>query len=361
MLSKIRKTKLKSYFIVCSIFCVVYIGIFKTSFYESTASVTIKNLDEGSTASTLLGLVSGQSNNSTQDAMTLQEYLKSYEVYDKLDKKFDLTNYYKSDLDFLQKMYWFNSYEDYVILYNNHLNIVFDSISNISTISFLHKDNQKAKEIVEFLIAEAELKLNDYNKQSAAKQLSFVENETKTQKEALEHSIKELLIYQDLEKTIDPNTQAQTNTGLLSSLKIKLVESKATLEKISKYLTNNSFEIIDLKREILEIENSIKQLEKEQSGNEDKTLNKSIFEFEKLKSQVEFNTELYKQALLQLQSSQIEVNKDNKILQILVNPNLAQSYTEPKKIREIFTVLLVLGLIFGILSMIDAIIKDHRE
>lgn len=362
MLSKIKRIKFKSYFIVLLVLSIIYVGFLKSSFYQSTASITIKNLDDSSAPSTLLGLVSGQTNNSTQDAMTLQEYLKSYEVYDKLDKQFDLSTYYNSfDLDLLQRMYGFNYYEDYVELYNKHLNIVYDTTSNITTISFLHVDNKKAQEIVKFLINEAEVKLNEYNRKTAQKQLAFVESETLKQKNILDESIKVLENYQDTKKTLDPTNQAQTNTELLSQLKVKLVENKARLEKISKYLTNNSFEIVDLKREINEIEASISELKKEQSGTEKTKLNSSIFEFEKIKREVELNTELYKQALLQLQSSKLEVNKDNKTLQVLVEPNLAQSYSESKRIRELITVLLVLSLLYGILSMINAIIKDHRE
>lgn len=362
MLPKIKRIKFKSYFIVLLVLSIIYVGFLKTSFYQSTASITIKNLDDTSSTSTLLGLVSGESNNSTQDAMTLQEYLKSYEVYDKLDKKFDLSTYYNSfDLDILQRMYGFNYYEDYVELYNKHLNIIYDTTSNITTISFLHIDNKKAQEIVEFLINEAESKLNEYNRKTAQKQLAFVENETLKQKIVLDESIIELEKYQDTKKTLDPSIQAQTNTELLGQLKAKLIENKAKLEKISKYLTDSSFEIVDLKREISQIENSIKDLKKEQSGTGKTKLNTAIFEFEKIKRQVELNTELYKQALLQLQSSKLEVNKDNKTLQVLVKPNLAQSYSEPKRIRELITVVLVLSLLFGIISMITAIVKDHRE
>jgi capsular polysaccharide transport system permease protein len=341
---------------------VVYVSFIKTSFYESTAKITIKNIDKSAGTSSLIGLVSGETSSSTEDAMILQEYLKSYEVYDKLDKKFNLSAYYNSnDIDLLQRMYSYNPYEDYLLLYNKQLKMIYDSTSNIISISFLHIDANKAQEIVHFLISEAEHKLNEYNKRTASKQLLFVINETDKQKEILEESIKELSKYQDVERTINPNTQVETNVSLLSSLKGKLVESKANLEKISKYLTDTSFEIIDLKREISEIESSINQIQKEQSGTGHKTLNKSIFEFEKLKAQVDLNTELYKQALLQLQTSKVEANKENKTLQVLVNASIGQSYSEPKRFRELVTVIIVLSLLYGIISMLNAIIKDHRE
>jgi len=363
LLSKVKSVKFKIVFIVLLVFSIIYVGLIKTSFFQSSAVITIKNLDDTSTTSSLLGLVSGQSNDSTQDAMILQEYLKSYEVYDKLDKQFDLNTYYSSfDLDFLQKMYSFNSYEEYVELYNKHLGIIYDETSNITTISFLHVDAKKAQEIVNFLINEAEYKLNEYNKQTASKQLYFIKKETAKQKEVLEKSIKNLAKYQDTQNTLDPNSQANTNTTILSELKGRLVENTAKLQKLSKYLTNSSFEIIDLKREISQIKNSINQIKKEQSGRgSNTTLNKTIFEFEKIKAEVDLNTELYKQALLQLQSAKIDVNKENKTLQVLVNPNFAQSYSEPKRFRELVTVILVLSLLYGILSMISAIIKDHRE
>jgi capsular polysaccharide transport system permease protein len=362
LLSKIKKSRLRVLFLIILISSVIYIGLIKTSFYQSSASVLIKNMDENSQTTSLLGMIGGNVQNTTQDAMILQEYLKSYDVYKKVNNTFNLEEYYNSnDLDFIQRLYDFNSQEDYLELYNNHLLIVYDQTSNISKLSFLHVDNVKAKKIVNFLIKEAESRLNFYNKQSANKQLVFIQDETKKQKIMMEDSILELEKYQNTQRVIDPNTQVETNIAILSSLKAKLIEAQAKFEKLNKYLTNSSFEIVDLKREISQIKKSIKKIKQEQSGKNKKTLNKTIFEYETIKAKVELNQELYKQALLQLQSSKIEVIKENKNLQIIVSANTASSYSEPKKFRELITVILVLSLIYGILSMIIAIVKDHRE
>lgn len=362
MLSKIKKNKIRNIFLIFGLVSVFYISFVKSSLYESTAVVTIKNLGNEVTPTSLLGLVSGQAQNSTNDAFVIQEYLMSHEVFDKLNEKFGMRSYYNSnELDPLQRLYDLNSYEDYLKLYNKHLNIVYDEVSNITKISFLHVDQRKAKEIVDFIVNEAEEKLNEYNKQTINKQLKYLEQETQKQKKLLDKSIKELEEYQDIKNLLNPKDEAQTNISILSSLKSQLLKREAELKKVSKYLTNKSFEIIDLKRDILELKRTISKIKKEQSGSKKETLNKSIFHYERLKAQVDLYSEIYKQSLLQLQASRVELNKDSKILQVLVKSSVADSYTEPKKIRELITLLLVLFIIYGIFNMMLSIIKDHRD
>lgn len=352
----------KKYLIFFIILSSLYVWFVQTEFYKSEAVVAIRNLDGQSPNANFLGLIKAASNDVNLDILTLEEYLRSYEMYDKVNDKFALDKLYNSfALDPLQRLYWFNSYEDYVKTYNKYLQISNEVGSSIVKIGFLHTNSNKAREIVNFLVEQTELKLNEYNRLVAQKKLNYINEETKKNKEILDDSINLLREYQDKSVMIDPNKNANTNESILSTLKGQLVEKKQELAKVSEYLTNNSFEIINLKREIDGIEKSIKKISLEQANKNNNSLNKNIFDFEKLKFQVELNTEIYKQSLAQLQSARLKAVEESKMLQVLVDANTPTSYCEPQKIREIITIICILMLVYGIVFTLKAIIRDHEE
>ncbi len=358
----LRKFKIKYIFILITFLLSIYIVFIKTNLFISSSSILIKNIDGNTIQPSFIGMISGQNSDSVQDAVIVQKYINSYEVFNKIDEKFNLMNHYKSDkVDFFQRMYSWNNYEDFLYFYQKRLKIDFDEQSSILNISFLHTDPFISKEIVNFIINEAENKLNSYNQILANKHLDFIAQETKKNKSLLDESISKLENYQNRYNFIDPSNQAKTSINILSALKLKLVEKLSMLRKLESYQTSESIDIINIKQDIEDLKISIKKLSLDLSGKGPKRINKNIFEYNQLKAKVDLYNELYKQSLLQMQNAKIEVNKKSKVMQVLIEPNVSISYSEPKKFRELITIFLVMSIFYGIISMLIAIIKDHKE
>lgn len=127
-------------------------------------------------------------------------------------------------------------------------------------------------------------------------------------------------------------------------------------------MNEKNFEVIRLKNDIKETQKTLNKMKQKLASKDNKkSLNLYIFEFDRLKSMVELNTELYKQSLLQLEQIKAEINKNSKMLLVLTKPYIPQGYKYPEKLKDIITLLLILGLLYGIISLIEAIIKDHID
>ena len=317
-----------------------YVLFLQTHLFESTSSILIKNISREVQTPTLLSMISGDSGGSAQDAMVVKAYLSSAEAFNKLDKEFGLSEHYSSSSqDFLQRNYSWNTSEDYLSLFNKRIILNFDDISSIMTIGFLHTNPITAQKITSFLINEAEGQLNKYNALLAKKHLDF------------------LTRYKDLDFLFKSNPNIKE---ALSNEKFELLKRQDKLDSISQYQTEQSYEVIKLKQEIRFSEGLINKLTKQiDNGNLDKS-SKNIFEYSQLKTKVEMHQELYKQTLLQVQSAKVEIYKQSKVMLIITQPTLAYNYSHPQKLRAIFTIFLVLGLLYGILRLIINIIKDHQ-
>jgi len=335
---KIKNIQL--FFITLIAFASFYVLFLQTHLFESSSSILIKNISREAQTPTLLSMISGDSGGNAQDAMVVKAYLSSAEAFNKIDKEFELAKHYSSSSqDFLQRLYSWNTSEDYLSLFNERIILNFDDISSIMTVGFLHTDPVIAQKVTSFLINEAEEQLNKYNALLAKKHLDF------------------LMRYKDLDFLFksSPNIKEA-----LSSEKYELLKKKDKLHSISQYQTEQSYEVKKLKQEISFSESLISKLTKQIDGGKSEQSNKNIFEYSQLKTKVEMHQELYKQTLLQVQSAKVEIYKQSKVMLIITQPTLAHNHSQPRKLRSIFTILLVLGLLYGILRLIINIIKDHQ-
>jgi len=90
-------------------------------------------------------------------------------------------------------------------------------------------------------------------------------------------------------------------------------------------------------------------------------LNQNVSGFELLKSEVEFNKEKYKQTLIQLEETKASVKQNAKNLIVITKPSRASTYSKPNKFKEILTLLIILGFLYGIIGLILSILKDHKD
>lgn len=364
-MSKALKKFLKMQIFFFSIFVVLnlYYLVIKSELYESRTALLVKDMSSSTPNASLgLSLLGVGASSQVQDSKIVEEYLMSLDIYKRLDEKFGLSEHYKSDkLDFIERLPKDATEEDFLKFYNSRLNVAFDEASSILHIAFSHVEPKKAQEILEFLVFEVEGQINELNRKNAQRKLTFIEQEHLKAKIKMDTSSKTLEEYQNTNLLLDPSSQASATTGVISQLEATLTQKNIEYATMMSYLNEESYELKALKNEIQEIEKSIANQKKELSGTSKDRLNKTMFEYEKLKLQLEFDTEVYKNALLQLETTKIDVSKEAKMLSIISKPNFPDGYTYPDKPKVFITILIVMLLMYGIFSMLNSIIKDHKE
>ena len=361
--AKYSTTKVRLFFLVLFLIVTTYYLGIKSELYESSTALMVRSLNQSSPVSSLGLSFLGMGNSSQlQDSMIVEEYLKSLDMYKQVDAKFALTKHYKSDaIDFVERLSKNATTEEILNVYNKHLIIFYDEKSGILHISFLHVNPKKAQEIVEFLVARVGYEINEFNRIKAQKQLKFVESEYKKSKVKMDKAGQKVEAYQNKHLLIDPTAEATSKGTVIAELEAQLTQKKLLYATKKRYLNSGNFELISLKNQIKELKISIKNAKKKLTGNEKGRLNKIVFAYEQLKMQFKFATEVYKNALLQLETTKVEVAKNDKTLSIIIKPDLPDGYTYPDKPRVFITILILTLLLYGIFSMLGSIIKDHKE
>lgn len=361
--ARYAKFRLRFIFAIVFLLSSFYVLILKSELYESKTALIVRDMSQNTSASSLgLSLLGVGSSSQLQDSKIVEEYLKSLDVYQLVDQKFQLTQHYKSDaIDFVERLPQDATTEDVLEFYNKHLIVYYDETSGILSVTFAHVDPKKAQEILEYLVQNVDYQINEFNRKKALKQLKFVEVEFDKAKTKMENSSALLEAYQNEHLLLDPSAEATSSSGIIAELEGKLTQKKIEYATKKSYLNEDNFELINLQNEIKQITNSIAKTKQTLTGTQSNPLNKVLIEYEKLKMELEFNTEIYKNALIQLETTKIDVAKNAKTLSILSKPNLPDGYTYPNKPKMFITILILTLLMYGIFSMLSQIIKDHKE
>ncbi len=354
---------MRALFLVVFLLLNIYYLAVKPELYESRTSLMVRDLGSSSSSATIgLSILGAGDDSVLKDSMVVQEYLESLDMFLLLDNEHKLKVHYKSgNLDIIERLNADATIEKVLEFYNKRLMIVYDEMSGLLHISFSHTNPDKAQEILKFLVSQVEFSLNEFNRKKAKKHLKFIESEYENSKKNMADSSLILEQYQNKHLLLDPTAEATSSSSIISNLESMLTQKNIAYKTKSAYLNSNNYELKALKSEIKEITASLKNAKKGLAGDGDQNLNKVIFEYNKLKLQHEFDIEIYKNNLLQLETTKIDVIKSAKTLSIISKPNLPDGYTYPNKPKVFITILVVMLLIYGIFSMLLSIIRDHKE
>jgi capsular polysaccharide transport system permease protein len=330
----------------------------------------IKDLSQEQSVSPLGSLLLPSGSESMVDAKLLGIYIKSYDMFSILNKEFNLTSYYASKrIDFLHRLndnlifpYFHSSMKNILLKYNEDLSIIYDESSSTITIGFYHADAFMAQKIVKKIISQSSKVLNLFEKQNTEVILSFLKKQEREKHQLFIDSLEELLSYQNRNKTIDPKIDIEVKNTILAGLESELIQKKVIYNTKSQYLNKRTAEMKLLEEDIKYIKKSIKNIKKEITGNKGrKELNANMSDFTLLKSKVEFNKRLYIQTLVKLEETKVLVNQNTKNLIIVTEAQLSDSYSSPDKIKDSFSILIVLSFLYGIIMLIITLIRDHKD
>jgi len=361
----------KVLFLILFFYILYYISFVQTEKYESKTIIMVKDLSKEQSSSPLSSLLmAGAGSSALTDAMLLSVYIKSSDMFNLLDKEFNLTAYYAGDkIDILNRLsnnillpsYILNS-KNLLSKYNSDLMIVYDEPSATIKISFAHANPKIAKQVVEHIILHSSKILNFFEKKNTEVVLTFLEKQERKKHALFIKALEKLLSYQNKYHTIDPRIEIESKSSILAGLESELIQKNVLYNSKAQYLNKSTAEMKLLKGNITYIKKSIRDIKRKITGSKGtRKLNVNMSDFTLLKSKVEFEKQVYIQTLVKLEETKVLVNQNTKNLIVVSAAKVADSYTYPNKIKDSFSIFIILSFIYGILILIFTIIRDHKD
>jgi len=351
--------------VVASLLAALYWGIIASDRYVSEAHVVIQRTDQaggdGSKMGSLLGGLSGSGSASEQ--LLLRDHLQSVDMLAKLDAKLNLRAHYSdSRRDLISRM-WFTdaALEWFHRHYLSRVNVEFDDYSGILVIKAQGYDPKTAHAIAPMLVEEGERFMNAMGHRLAQEQVAFLEKEVAQLNQRVIQTRQTLLGFQNQYGLISPESTALNFAGIVSRLETQHTELHTRRAAMLGYLMPDSPAIVELNQQIAAVEQQLVREKARLTSPNDKTLNRTVEEYQRLQLTAEFALEVYKTALAGLEKGRIEATRTLKKVAVLQSAFEPQYPIEPRRVYN--TVVFILGalLIAGIVHLIAAIIRDHQD
>lgn len=197
------------------------------------------------------------------------------------------------------------------------------------------------------------------NDKVATGQTEFFEGKLVETERRLRAAKSELLKFQTQYRLINTEAEAGLVTSNIAELEKLLLSKRGEVETRLQVLSANSPTIQVLNNEIATLE---AQLEKEKdrlSGGSSAAVNELDAKFREIQFNIEFIANVYKSNLAQLEQARVNAVQRLKYLVVVTQPSVADASLYPNRGFIIGTAAMVLFMIFFIMSLVVAIIREH--
>jgi len=349
---------------IASVFAAMYWGLIASDRYISEAHVIIQRTDlaGGQTMdfSSLLGNVTG---GNMSDQLLLRDHLRSVDMLLKLDERLNLRAHYSDwRRDPLSRL-WFEDtpLEYFHRHYLKRVSVELDSYSGVLIIQAQAYDPDTAHAIATLLVEAGEDYMNAIAHRLADEQVAFLEQQVNSLSERAMRARHALLEFQNDKGMVSPQDAAQNLVGIVNRLEAQLAELQTRRSAMAGYLMPNSPNLVEIDMQIAAIKNQLAKQNARLAAPEGTALNTTVEEYQRLQMDAEFAQDVYKTALVALEKGRVEATRTLKKVSVLQHPTMPQYPLEPRRIYNTIVFILVALLIAGVVHLIAAIIRDHKD
>ncbi|OZI56397.1 ABC transporter permease [Bordetella genomosp. 4] len=367
--NKKRRNKLLQLFIIAlpMAIAIIYYSFFAVDRYASTAQVVVvdstgaSNLTQQTAGAAILA--SNAKQVSKQETIFLLSYLTSPDLLKVLEDKLNWHEHFAEQLS--DPFYWISrkvSREDLLEYYKRMITVHVDELTGLLTVEVQGLTPEFAHLTLTEMLGQSERFINDLSRQLATDQVRFAEDELVKARSDYESKRAALIEFQSKNSILDAEAAAKSQAGIIATLEATLATEQANLNGLLATLNSSAPQVRQQKNRVSAIE---KQLAFEKkalvSSSVDGHLNVVAADFRKLTVDTEVAEEAYKLSVSALQNAKIEANKNIHSLVTVVQPNMPEDSSYPRKLYNLFTFFVVLLFIYGITRFVIASIEDHRD
>lgn len=348
---------------IASLLAILYWGLIASDRYVSEAHIIIQKTDLSSSQSLDFGSLLGNAGGNKSDQLLLRDHLRSVDMLKKLDARLDLRSHYSNWRRAPLGRVWFKdtSMENFHAHFLSRVSVEFDEYSGVLVLKAQAYDPKTAQAIALAMVEEGEKHMNAMAHTLAQDQVTFLETQVAGIKSRAIQARQDLLNYQSRKGMASPEGTAETLSGIISRLESQLSELRTRRSVLLGYLMPSSPNVVELDQQISAVE---KQIEKEQArliSPGSNRLSSTVEEYQRLQMEAEFAQDMYKTALSALEQGRIEASRNLKKVTMLQTPTEPQQPLEPRRLYNIVVFILVTLLLAGVVHLLAAIVRDHKD
>lgn len=338
---------------------VVYELRYATDRYHSNSMVLVTE-DQSTTQALDLSTLGLPMVASNKDALTLVEFIGSLDMMLFLDEKLQLRQHYSNaGVDWYSRFDNALPTEEFHEYLANYVWAEYDLESQLISIHAQSFDRQFSQDVVKLILERSQLFVDKLNAGVTGEQTLFFEKQLKASEMRLKEAKEELLKFQRDNRLFSTDVEATMVNANIAALEKLLLDKQGLLTTRLQELNDNSPVIQVLRTEIETIKQQLVQEKERLSGASSAAVSELDSRFREIQLNIEFITNIYKSNLSQLEQARLEAVQRLKYLVVVTVPSLADASLYPDRVYIIGTAAMVLLVVYFVLSLLVAIIREH--
>jgi capsular polysaccharide transport system permease protein len=350
--------------VIPTIVAILYFGIFASDVYISESRFVVRSPDKESPSG--LGVLlktTGFGGSSGDEIFAAHDYVLSRDALRALNRNNVFTRAYTapgiSVFDRFGSAGRGHTFEDLYKFYGKKVKIEQDTTSSIVTLTVRAFTPQDAQRFNEQLLEMAETTVNKLNERGRQDLVRFAQREVDEAKDKSRAAALALSAYRNQEGVVDPEKQATVQLQMISKIQDELIATRVQLRELRAFTPQNpQIEVLTTRVKGLDREID-EQLGLVAGGR--RSLSSQAAQYQRLWLESQFADKQLTSTMASLEDARNEARRKQAYVERIVSPNLPDDALEPRRLRGIFSTL-ILGLAaWAIISMLVAGMLEHRD
>ena len=343
---------------------IVYYGLIASDVFISESRFVVRS-PQRTTQSGLFGeLLQGTGlSRSQDDTYLVRDYILSRDALKELDEKLGIRSSYSSkSVDFISRfpgVYWDDSHEEFYRYYGSHVTVEYDPLSSVSVLTVRAFTAEDAHKINDLLLQMSERLINALNDRSRQDLIRFADEEVKNAAEKAKDASLALFAFRSKHSIFEPDKQAAIQLEGVAKIQEELISTEAEIAQLQKLSPSNP--------QIGALNSRAETLRKAIASEASKVTSASgsfsarAPTFERLALESSVADKQLGTALASLESARNEALRKQLYLERIAQPSLPDRAMEPRRARSLFTVLVFSIIVWGVISLVLASVREHTE
>jgi capsular polysaccharide transport system permease protein len=341
----------------------VYFGAIASDVYISESRFLVRN-PQRPQISGIGALLQGTAFSRAQDdTYSVHDFIRSRDALREVDEKLSFRAAYSSlGYDFFNRFPGVDPDDSFEALhryYQKQVGIDYDTVSSISILRVRAFSAEDAKRINEILLEMGERLVNNMNSRSRRDLIEVAENEVRLAEARSRTAGGTLSSFRSDRSVLDPDRQGAIQLQGVARLREELLAAETQLKQVQQVSPDNP-QIGSLQQRVDLLRGAIGEENAKVLGKGGGLVAKSPV-YDRLALEKGFADRQLATALTALDTARSEAQRKQLYLERLVQPNLPDKAVEPRRIRSVVTTF-VLGLVvWGVLSLVVASVREHTD
>jgi capsular polysaccharide transport system permease protein len=350
--------------IVPTLTAAIYYGLMATDIYISESRFMVRSPQRSPQTGIAGSLLQGTGLPRTlDDQYSVHDFILSRDALKKLDDAMGLNRKFSDPrIDLLNRfaaLDWDDSFEGLHKYYQRRVSVSLDASSSISVLRVSAFDPHDAYRINQQLLDMSETLVNQMSERGRQDIVRFAANEVKLAEKKAKDAALALATFRRDKAVVDPEKQSEFQLQQLGKLQEELVATKTQIAQVRAATPDNpqvpilTARLATLQREV--------DAEMARIAGRGSSLTNKAAAYMQLALEREFAEKQLATALALLETARNEAQRQQLYLDRVVQPNLPDYAIEPRRIRYTLMVL-VLGLvIWAIMGLLIAAVREHLD